>query len=83
MGDTVSNPIAIQLQTLGDGRGGYFTGLKIAQGLTEFNVALTEDALNLLIENLPDALADVKRQKLGLHVPQQAAAPKLYDPTEN
>lgn len=83
MGDTASSPIAINLQTLGDGRGGFFTGLKVAQGLIEFNVALTEDALVLLIENLPDALADVKRQKLGLHVPQQAAAPKLYDPTEN
>lgn len=83
MADTVKFPIEVQLQTLGDGRGGFFTGLKVAQGHMEFNVALTEDAINILIENLPDALADVKRQKLGLHVPQQAAAPKLYDPTEN
>lgn len=79
----ISVPIAIQLQTMNDQRGGYFTGLKFAQGMMESTVALTEEAMEILITNLPEALADLRRQRLGLVVPQQAAAPKLIVQGDN
>lgn len=76
--EKVKTSIHVELATLADGKGGFFTGLKFAHGMMEANAALPEEAVQMLIDNLPDALADLRRQRLGLVVPQQAVAPKLY-----
>jgi len=69
--------VFIQLQTMTSGTDHYL-GVKFALGTIELNVALNLAALDSLLENLPEGRAALKREMVGLVVPQQAAAPKLY-----